>query len=164
MPINQKQSIKLFSDIGKEKDFCCMEVIFNLRLTFRMKFSASLKSDFGQELVIEFREIPRPKERGHFRNYWIGNDLRIENSGFEERSIRRIEENLAGIGADAFGKADGPFFATIVHLHKKAGVGWRMAIRRLGQNKKAGAQLRDRQDGAVQPKFNIHPSRMTGIT
>lgn len=101
-----------------------------------MKFSASLKSDFGQELVIEFQKIPRPKEHGHFCNYWIGNDLRIENSGFEERSIRRIEENLAGIGADAFGKTDRPFFATIVHLHKKAGVGWGMAVRRRGQGKK----------------------------
>ena len=123
-----------------------------------MKFSASLKSDFGQDLIIEFREIPRPKERVHFCNYWI------ENSGFEERSMRRIEENLAVILADAFGKTDRPFFATIVHLHKKAGVSWRMAVRRLGQDKKAGTQLRDRQDGVVQPKFNIHLRRMICIT
>lgn len=126
-----------------------MEVIFNLRLAFRMKFSASLKSDFGQELVIEFQKIPRSKERGHFCNYWIENDLQIEISNFGERSMRRIEENLAGIWADAFGEAHWPFFATIVHLHKEAGVGWRMAIRRLGQDKKAGTQLRNRQDGAV---------------
>lgn len=129
-----------------------------------MKFSASLKSDFGQELVIEFREIPRPKERGHFCNYWIRNDLRIENSNLEERSIRGSKENLAGVWADAFGQADRPFFATVVHLHKKTGVGWRMAVRRLGQDEKAGSQLRNRQNSAVQPKLNIHLRRVAWIT
>lgn len=105
------------------------------------------------------------KEHGQFCNYWIGNDLQIENSGFEERSMRRSEGNLTDIWADACGrKADRPFFATVVHLHKKVGVSWRMAVHRLGQDKKAMTQLGDRQDGAVQPKLNIYPSRMAFIT
>ncbi len=119
---------------------------------------------FEEGIAIGFRKIPRSKERGHFCNYLIENDLRIENSNFGEQSICRIEENLADIWADAFGKTDRPFFATVVHLHKNAGVGWRMAVRRLGQDKKARTQLRDWQDGAVQPKINIHLRRMTWIT
>lgn len=68
-----------------------------------------------------FQKIPRLKERGHFCNYWIRNDLRIENSNFGERSIHWSKENLAVIWADAFEKAD---------------FDWRMAARRLGQGKK----------------------------
>lgn len=55
---------------------------------------------FGEGIAIGFQKNLRPKERRHFCNYWIGNDLRIEHPGFEERSIRRIDVPLF-LGEDA---------------------------------------------------------------
>ena len=43
-----------------------MEVIFNLRLAFRMKFSASLKSDFGQDLVLSSEKFRARKSAATF--------------------------------------------------------------------------------------------------